>query len=87
MYAKKFYVHEIAAVYLSKIYFLKNPKKTFKTNNRAINRDWNITPVTMISDNNKARVLNTLFKVKLFALVELLVALLKLNFPYAFFSG
>ena len=87
MYTKKFYVHEIAAVYLSKIYFLKNPKKTCKTNNRAINRDWNITPVTMISDNNKARVLNTLFKVKLFALVELLVALLKLNFPYAFFSG
>ena len=39
MYTKKFYVHEIAAVYLSKIYFLKNPKKTCKTNNRAINRD------------------------------------------------
>ena len=34
---KKFYVHEIAAVNLSKIYFLKNAKKTCKPNNR----DWN----------------------------------------------
>ena len=30
---KKFYVHEIAAVDLSKIYFLKNATKTFKPNN------------------------------------------------------
>ena len=36
----KFYVHEIAAVDLSKIYFLKNAKKTFKPNNRDWNRDW-----------------------------------------------
>ena len=28
-YTKKFYVHEIAAVDLSKIYFLKNAKKTW----------------------------------------------------------
>ena len=27
-YTKKFYVHEIAAIDLSKIYFLKNAKKT-----------------------------------------------------------
>ena len=33
---EKFYVHEIAAVNLSKIYFLKNAKKTCKTNNH----DW-----------------------------------------------
>ena len=39
-YAKKFYVHEIAAVNLSKIYFLKNAKKTCKPNNRDLNRDW-----------------------------------------------
>ena len=41
---EKFYVHEqvreIAAVNLSKIYFLENAKKTNKPNNRDINRDW-----------------------------------------------
>ena len=37
---KKFYVHGIAAVNLSKIYFLKNAKKTCKSNNRDLNRDW-----------------------------------------------
>ena len=37
---EKFYVHEIAAVDLSKICFLKNAKKTFKPNNRNSNRDW-----------------------------------------------
>ena len=37
---KKFYVHEIAALNLSKIYFLKNAKKTCKSNNRDLNRDW-----------------------------------------------
>ena len=47
---------------------------------------WNIIPVSLNSENNKARLLNTLFKVKLLALVEQLVALLKRNFPYAFLS-
>ena len=38
---KKFYVHEIAAVGLSKIFFRKNAKKTNKkSNNRDLNRDW-----------------------------------------------
>ena len=37
---KKFYVHKIAAVDLSKIYFLKNAKKTCKPNNRDLNHDW-----------------------------------------------
>ena len=32
---KKFNVHEITAVNLSKIYFLKNKKKTCKPNNRV----------------------------------------------------
>ena len=42
---KKFYAHEkfhvddIAAVNLSKIYFLKNAKKACKANNRNLNRD------------------------------------------------
>ena len=36
-YEIKFYVHEIAAVELSKIYFLKNAKKTCKPNNRDLN--------------------------------------------------
>ena len=36
---EKFYVHEIAAVNLSKIYFLKNAKKTCKPNNHDLNRD------------------------------------------------
>ena len=46
---------------------------------------WNITPVTLISENNKSRILNTLLKVKLLALVEQLIALLKRNFPTHFF--
>ena len=37
---KKFYVHEIVAVNLSKLYFLKNSKETCKPNNRDLNRDW-----------------------------------------------
>ena len=37
---EKFYVQEIAAGDLSKIYFLKNTKKTCKPNNRDLNRDW-----------------------------------------------
>ena len=37
---KYFYVHETAAVDLSKIYFLKNAMKTCKPNNRDLNRDW-----------------------------------------------
>ena len=39
-YSKKCYVNEIAAVNLSKIYFLKNAKKTCKPNSRNLNRDW-----------------------------------------------
>ena len=39
-YTKKVYVHEITVVDLSKIYFLKNAKKTCKPNNRDLNRDW-----------------------------------------------
>ena len=37
---EKFYVREIAAVNLSKIYFLKNAKKTCKPNNHDLNRNW-----------------------------------------------
>ena len=36
---EKFYEHEIAAVDLSKVYFLKNAKKTYKPNNRDLNCD------------------------------------------------
>ena len=36
---KKFYAHEIAAVYLSTISLLKNAKKTCKPNNRELNRE------------------------------------------------
>ena len=38
-YTKKNYVHEIGAVDLSKIYFLKNAMETCKPNNRDLNRD------------------------------------------------
>ena len=38
-YMKKFYVHEIAAVNLPKIYFLKNAKKICKPNNCDLHRD------------------------------------------------
>ena len=37
---KNFYVHETDALNLSKIFFLKNAKKTCKPNNRDLNRDW-----------------------------------------------
>ena len=36
---EKFYVHEIVAVNLLKIYFLKNAKKTCKPINHELNRD------------------------------------------------
>ena len=39
---KKFYVHEIAPIRLSKFFFLKKAKKICKPNNRDLNRDWNI---------------------------------------------
>ena len=39
-YTKKFYVHEIAAVDWSKIYFLKKAKKTCKPSNHDLNHDW-----------------------------------------------
>ena len=48
---------------------------------------WNVTPVALISENNKAGILNTLFKVKLVVLVKQLLRLLKRNFSNAFFSG
>ena len=39
---KKFYVHEkkLRRRNLSKIYFLKNAKKTCEPNKRDLNRDW-----------------------------------------------
>ena len=37
---KKFYVREIAAVNLSKMYFLKKAKKTCKPNNHVLKYDW-----------------------------------------------
>ena len=46
---EKFYVHEIAAVDLSKIYFLKNAMKTCKPNNRDLNRDWIIKPFDLLN--------------------------------------
>ena len=39
---KKFYVHEMTAVNLSSIFFFKYAKKTYKPNNRHLNRDWTI---------------------------------------------
>ena len=44
----KFYghEHEYAAVNLSKIYFLKNAKKTFNPNNHNLNQDW--TKLTVV---------------------------------------
>ena len=45
----------------------------------------NVTPVPLIGKKAKARIVNTLFQVKLLALVEQLAALLKRDFLYAFF--
>ena len=50
-YTKKFYAHEIVAVNLSKIYFLKNAEKTCKPNTRDLNRDW----ITNIHFKNKRK--------------------------------
>ena len=47
----------------------------------------NVTPVPLIGKKAKARIVNTLFQVKLLALVEQLAALLKWDFLYAFFGG
>ena len=46
-HTKKIYVHKIASVNLSKIYFLKNAKKTYKPKNRYLNRDWIIQCLEM----------------------------------------
>ena len=51
---KKFYVHENATVHLSKIYFLKNAKKTCKPNNRDSNCDW-IKHVTVENKKKKKK--------------------------------
>ena len=40
---EKIYVHEIAAIDLSKVYFLKNAKNTCKPNNHNLNHDWIIS--------------------------------------------
>ena len=45
----KFYVHGIAAVNLSKIYFLKNAMKTCKPNNRDLIPDWKTHVPTKIN--------------------------------------
>ena len=45
----------------------------------------NISPVTLISKNNRARIEKSLFKVKLLALVIQLTDFLKRNFPYTYF--
>ena len=39
-YTKKFYIHEITTINLSKIYLLKNAKKTCKPNKCNLNRNW-----------------------------------------------
>ena len=39
IYTKNFYVHDIVAVNLSKIFFMKNAKKICKPNNRNLNGD------------------------------------------------
>ena len=48
---QKFYVHEITAVNLSKIYLLKSAKKTCTPNNRDLNRDWK-TRFSSVLENN-----------------------------------
>ena len=50
---EKFYVHEIPAVNLSKMYFLKKAKKTCKPNNRDLNRDWKIIKTNLMMKNKK----------------------------------
>ena len=45
---KEFYAHEIAAVNLSKYFFLKNTKKTCKPNNHDLTRDWISISLTSI---------------------------------------
>ena len=52
-YTNKFYVHEIAAVNLSKTYFLKDTTKIFKSNNRNLNRDWMTKSVILHSPPKK----------------------------------
>ena len=45
----------------------------------------NISPVRLISKNDRARIEKSLFKVKLLALVIQLTDFLKRNFPYTYF--
>ena len=57
-FTKKFYGHEIAAVNLSKIYFLKNAKKTCKPDNCDLNRDWIRKKKSNQNTNYKSKSLN-----------------------------
>ena len=47
----------------------------------------NVTPVTLISEKDKVRIMNILFKVKLLALVGQLADLLRWNFLCPLFSS
>ena len=49
---KKFHIHEISAINLSKIYFLKNAKKTCKPNNHDFN-DWIIKTISQLMGKPK----------------------------------
>ena len=56
---EKLYVHKIVAVNLSKIYFLKNAKKTCKSNNRHIKSRLNNHRVR--KDRRNFHIFNTYF--------------------------
>ena len=51
---EKIYVQEIAAVNLSKKFFLKNAKKICKSNNPDVNHDW-INELVLIDGNFRKR--------------------------------
>ena len=51
-YTKKFHIHKISAINLSKIYFLKNAKKTCKPNNHDFN-DWIIKTISQLMGKPK----------------------------------
>ena len=56
-----------------------------KDQNNSVFGHFHAVPVILISEKDKPRIVNTLFKVKLPTLVGQSAALLKRNFPYAIF--
>ena len=80
---KKIYLHEIAVINLSKVYFPKNAKKTCKPNNRDLNFDWIKKDYTRKISSIKREILRPNSHLNKKTLLSLLI---QLNFDFVSWS-